>query len=41
VEGRRPLKMFKRFPFDYKRVITVGGETSNFSLQPGDIIVVP
>jgi polysaccharide export outer membrane protein len=41
VQGRQPGKTFRRLPFDYRRVITVGGETSNFSLQPGDIIVVP
>ena len=41
VQGREPGKTFKRFYFNYKRVITVGGETQNFTLQSGDIVVVP
>ncbi|MGH8007662.1 MAG: polysaccharide biosynthesis/export family protein, partial [Candidatus Binatia bacterium] len=31
----------KRLPFDYRRIAFEGGETENFPLQPGDIIVVP
>lgn len=27
--------------FNYKRVIATGGESQNFALQPGDIVVVP
>ena len=34
-------KTFRRIRFNYKRAISVGGETDNFSLQPGDIVVVP
>ena len=32
---------FERIPFEYKKVITPGGETANFRVQPDDIIVVP
>lgn len=32
---------FERIPFDYKKVIAVGGESGNFKVQPDDIIVVP
>jgi polysaccharide export outer membrane protein len=31
----------KRLPFDYNRAVEEGGESENFSLRPGDIIVVP
>jgi polysaccharide export outer membrane protein len=31
----------KRIPFNYNKVITAGGETENFYIQPGDIVVVP
>ncbi len=41
VQGREPGKTFKRFIFNYKRVIAAGGETENFTLQPGDIVIVP
>jgi len=34
-------KAMKRIPFNYKQVITAGGEGENFYLQPGDIILVP
>jgi hypothetical protein len=33
--------MYRRIRFNYKRVIAAGGETENFSLQAGDIVVVP
>jgi polysaccharide export outer membrane protein len=42
VSGRYQTgKTFRRIPFNYKKVITVGGETENFAVQPDDIIVVP
>jgi polysaccharide export outer membrane protein len=31
----------KRLPFNYKRVISAGGEADNFELLPNDIILVP
>lgn len=31
----------KRLPFNYDHAITEGGESENFSLRPGDIVVVP
>src|SRR5437879_3251615 len=31
----------KRIPFNYNKVVSADGELENFSLQPGDIIVVP
>ena len=31
----------KRLPFNYLKAISAGGEQENFSLQPGDIVVVP
>jgi len=34
-------KVMKRIPFNYKQVITAGGEGQNVYLQPGDIILVP
>ena len=34
-------KTYKRIRLNYKRVVSAGGETENFSLQPGDIVVVP
>jgi polysaccharide export outer membrane protein len=36
-----PGRDFERIPFDYKKVVTPGGETANFKVQPDDIIVVP
>ena len=41
VQGRRAGQAYKRLPFNYKKVISAGGETENFALQPGDIVVVP
>jgi polysaccharide biosynthesis/export protein len=41
VQGRRTGQSFKRIPFNYKKVITAGGESENVLLQPGDIVVVP
>ena len=34
-------KVMRRIPFNYNKVIAVGGERDNLSLQPGDVIVVP
>jgi polysaccharide biosynthesis/export protein len=31
----------KRLPFNFLKAVSVGGEQENFSLQPGDIVVVP
>jgi polysaccharide export outer membrane protein len=31
----------KRIPFNYDRAIAEGGEAENFSLRPGDIVIVP
>jgi polysaccharide biosynthesis/export protein len=31
----------KRIPFNYKKATAAGGETENFFLEPGDIILVP
>jgi polysaccharide export outer membrane protein len=36
-----PTREFDRIPFDYKKVISPGGESANFKVQPDDIIVVP
>jgi polysaccharide export outer membrane protein len=36
-----PNREFERIPFDYKKVISPGGESANFRVQPDDIIVVP
>lgn len=41
VQGRRTGQTFRRLQFNYKRVISAGGETDNLAIQPGDIIVVP
>ena len=41
VQGRRAGQTYKRIPFNYKKVISAGGETENIPLQPGDIVVVP
>lgn len=41
VQGRRTGQTFKRLQFNYKKVISAGGETDNLPIQPGDIIVVP
>jgi len=32
---------FERIPFDYKKVLSPGGESANFRVQPDDISVVP
>jgi polysaccharide export outer membrane protein len=36
-----PSREFERIPFDYKKVLSPGGESANFKVQPDDIIVVP
>jgi polysaccharide export outer membrane protein len=41
VQGRQAGQTFRRFYLNYKKVIAAGGETENFALQPGDIVVVP
>lgn len=41
VQGRRTGQSFKRLQFNYKKVISAGGETDNLPIQPGDIVVVP
>lgn len=38
---RRDGQTLKRLPFDYKKVVSADGETENFFVQPGDIVVVP
>lgn len=38
---RRDGATLKRLPFDYKKVVAADGETENFFVQPGDIVVVP
>ncbi|HEY7508900.1 MAG TPA: polysaccharide biosynthesis/export family protein [Vicinamibacteria bacterium] len=40
-DGKAAPGAFKRLSFNYKRVITAGGESENLALQPGDIVVVP
>jgi len=40
-QGRRTGQAYKRIPFNYKKVISAGGEGENILLQPGDIVVVP
>jgi polysaccharide biosynthesis/export protein len=40
-QGRRAGQTYKRIPFNYKKVISAGGESENVLLQPGDIVVVP
>jgi polysaccharide export outer membrane protein len=40
-QGRGTGQAYKRLPFNYKKVISAGGESENFALQPGDIVVVP
>jgi polysaccharide export outer membrane protein len=37
----KPVDGFKRMTFNYKRIISAGGESENLALQPGDIVVVP
>ena len=32
---------FQRLQFNYRRVVTAGGESGNFALQAGDIVYVP
>jgi polysaccharide export outer membrane protein len=39
--GKNPGVEFERIPFDYKKVISPGGETSNIAVRPDDIILVP
>lgn len=34
-------KTMSRIPFNYNKVVSVGGEEENFYLQPGDIVLVP
>jgi len=41
VPGRRTGQAYKRIQFNYKKVISAGGESDNVLLQPGDIVVVP
>ena len=41
VQGKPSGQTFRRLYMNYKKVITAGGETENFALQPGDIVVVP
>jgi polysaccharide biosynthesis/export protein len=41
VQGRGTGQAYKRLPFNYKKVISAGGESENFALLPGDIVVVP
>lgn len=41
VQGRPVGQTFKRLYLNYRKVIAAGGETENFALQPGDIVVVP
>jgi polysaccharide biosynthesis/export protein len=41
VQGKPSGQTFRRFYLNYKKVIASGGETDNFALQPGDIVVVP
>jgi polysaccharide biosynthesis/export protein len=40
-QGRNATQTFKRMYFNYKRLVTTGGEGENFALQSGDIVVVP
>lgn len=41
VQGQQTGHTFKRFRLNYKRLLTTGGESENFPLQSGDIVVVP
>ena len=41
VQGKPSGQTFRRMYMNYKKVIAAGGETDNFALQPGDIVVVP
>jgi polysaccharide export outer membrane protein len=41
VQGKPSGQTFRRLYMNYKKVIGAGGETENFALQPGDIVVVP
>jgi polysaccharide export outer membrane protein len=41
VQGKPSGQTFRRIYLNYKKVIGAGGETENFALQPGDIVVVP
>jgi polysaccharide export outer membrane protein len=40
-DGGGTGQKFKRIPFNYKKVISAGGENENVALHPGDIVVVP
>jgi polysaccharide biosynthesis/export protein len=39
--AKGPASRFRRIKFNYKRVVSSGGETDNFALQPNDIVIVP
>jgi polysaccharide biosynthesis/export protein len=41
VQGRPSGQTFKRMYLNYRKVIAAGGETENFALESGDIVVVP
>jgi polysaccharide biosynthesis/export protein len=41
IPGRPNARAYKRLRFNYKRVISLGGQTENIALEPGDIVVVP
>jgi polysaccharide export outer membrane protein len=41
VQGKPSGQTFRRFYLNYKKIIAAGGETDNFALQAGDIVVVP
>ena len=34
-------KTFRRIRFNYKKVVSSGGETENFAVQPNDIVIIP
>jgi polysaccharide biosynthesis/export protein len=38
---RKDGKTMKRVPFNYSKVIAAGGESENFYLRSGDIVLVP
>ena len=40
-QARGTGRTYRRIRFNFKKVISAGGETDNFPLQPGDIVVVP
>lgn len=39
--GTSGRRTFRRMRFNYKRVVSTGGESENFALQPNDIVIVP